>query len=411
MADFLVIIDDVTKQRMKKILSYLLIYGSTKEEDILSYIINEIKMPPNDGKELLQRMILYGFIEKITHDRLDPKSNYIQRATNISRTIRSELESISLSLGTLDSDFSPISLSFDKPDSEEAKLILDQAELVGDLKKKVDSAKYFHPSGSNPVKPYVGITGLVNSLEVEQVVNLFANNGFNFAGTHMPMIGVLISYLTIDLGCNPNNKRYPPLKDIPRILEATTNRTFNTIHFNTRRLETLQSDIEFLLNFESIYDKGFVHGFQLNIAWPSTNCVKEIKKKYPQLRIILQLRSQSIDNMSSIDIVEKIKEYDGIDYVLIDPSAGKGMNFDLAVSAEIFEAINRSNLNVKVGFAGGLSGDNISSVIWDLKNRLKTSKFCLDAEGNLRSKKNGEDELNIEKVRKYIEEAARSIQP
>jgi phosphoribosylanthranilate isomerase len=261
-------------------------------------------------------------------------------------------------------------------------------------------------------KPYLGVSGLVTVKEIKLLVDLFERNGFNIEGSRIPMVGILVSYRSIDLGFNPSSRRYPSLRDIPRLLEATENKTFNTIHFNTKRPEVLHQDIEKLLILEDNYDRGLIHGIQFNLAWPLKEEIDIIKKQYPKLKTIFQLSNYAMENLQLTEVTDRLNVYPDIDYILIDPSGGKGLGFDLKYSSEIYRNLKRAGFNAIIGFAGGLSGENVAGIILNLKENLNTIAFSIDAEGRLRDKKSdahGDDDLSPEKVRSYIENSAHAF--
>jgi phosphoribosylanthranilate isomerase len=409
LADFILNLDENMSNKIKTIISYLFVYGNTKEEDLISFITQKMQLSIEEAKNLVQTMMLYGLIEKVIHDKLEPKATYIQKASKISRTFLTELHSISIELDAF-REAAELQ-NFKDEDGEGAKLILDQAALISNAKEK-SSTKFIDYLKQKADKLYLGITGIVNQKEIKQVIDFFEANDFSVNGTHMPMIGILVSYRTIDLGSNPSNRRYPSLAEIPKLLEIAGNRTFNTIHFNTIRPQVLQEDIARILNLENIYDKGLVHGVQFNIAWPPVEQIDKIKNNYPRLKTILQLSSKAIENLELDEIVERVKAYYFMDYVLIDPSGGKGLNFDITKSVALYKMFKESGIRANIGFAGGLSGENIAGAIMDLRKELGANEFSLDAESNLRVKRSnayGDDDLDIEKAKKYIEEAAKAF--
>jgi hypothetical protein len=261
-------------------------------------------------------------------------------------------------------------------------------------------------------KPYFGVTGPGCPEDIELLVKLFEENHFNLEGTHVPMVGILVSQKTVDLGFNPGSRRYPPLLDIPKLLESTNNKTFNTIHFNTKRPEVLHEVVGKILSLKDNYDRGFSHGIQLNIAWPPTEELDIIKSEYPKLKSILQLSRRAIEGLQLKEIVERVKTYSNLEYLLIDPSCGKGLSLNLGDSSRLFTIFKENGVKATIGFAGGFSGENVAGVIETLKRELGTDEFCLDAEGNLREKRGKayhDDYLSPKKVSKYVEEAAKAF--
>jgi hypothetical protein len=261
-------------------------------------------------------------------------------------------------------------------------------------------------------KPYVGVTGAVFEEEVKAIVDSFERNGLTMNGSHVPMSGLLVSYQTLDSRSKPGNKRHPKLEDIPSLLRAHGNKAFTTIHFNTRRPETLSKDISSIFELEGIYEKGLCRGLQLNIAWPPNEEVNEIKSKYPDMKIILQLSKRATEGLSLEEIVLKTATYLNADYVLVDPSGGKGLEFDAEYSATLYKRLKGGGVKATIGFAGGLSGNNVAGITKDMRERLETAIFSIDAEGNLRDKLTpayGDDVMNLEKVGKYISESAKGF--
>jgi hypothetical protein len=260
-------------------------------------------------------------------------------------------------------------------------------------------------------KPYVGVTGPVSEDEVREIAKSFERNSLSMQGPRIPMIGILISYKTLDFGKHPENRRYPPLKKIPALLETAGKKSFNTIHFNTKRPEALSEDLSTVFNLENIYDKGDCHGVQFNLAWPPAEEVDKLRSDYPDLKTIIQLSKKAISNLPVEDIVKKTKEYDA-DYALIDLSGGRGKPLNMKYSSFLYNSLKEGGVDATIGFAGGLSGENAENVIKSLIIETGSSMLSIDAEGNLRdrlSDRYGDDEMNMEKVASYIEAAVRGF--
>lgn len=260
-------------------------------------------------------------------------------------------------------------------------------------------------------KPYVGVTGITDENQVNEIIKYFQSNGFSVEDSRIPMLGFLLSYKTIKLGKHPTNKRYPELKNVPKLFEATENKTFNTLHFNTRDLHSIHKDLSFVLNQGDIYDRGLCHGTQLNVDFPPHIEIDMLKSDYPNLDIIMQL-SERNENMSVEEIIDKIVSYDKSDYILIDPSMGRGKGMDIENSSVIYKMLLERNVKADMGFAGGLSGENAEYVIKSIREKTGTDNFSVDAEGNLRDRKSdsyGDDLMNMEKVASYIKAVSRGF--
>lgn len=109
--------------KMKSIISYLIAYGNTREDDLISFGIKTLQLSMSEVKDLIDKMATYALIEKVVHNRLEPKVIYIKKGSMI--PISMELQAI---CGTADL------INLDDKDVEGAKLILDQAALVSTKK-------------------------------------------------------------------------------------------------------------------------------------------------------------------------------------------------------------------------------------------------------------------------------------
>ena len=75
----------------------------------------------------------------------------------------------------------------------------------------------------------------------------------------------------------------------------------------------------------------------------------------------------------------------------------------------IYREIRNSLPELVVGFAGGLTGENVESKAKSIISSVNEDDFCIDAEGGLRDKITsayGDDLLNLEKVRGYLQSAS-----
>ena len=256
-------------------------------------------------------------------------------------------------------------------------------------------------------KQYIGITGPVLKEEVLEICRLFEDFGFYEDSPVRPMIGILASYKTLN-NIKIENRRYPELNLVQELIKEMKSGTFRTIHYNTRELESLSKQISELIHFP--YHKCFLDGIQLNMTYPPLDQIEKIKKEFPKLEIIFQANSGVLNSGSKREIAERIMNYDGlIDYVLIDSSGGKGENLNISFSADLANEIKDLNPNINIGFAGGFKGSNVKTNCHNLINKCRDFSFSIDAEGGLRDKlseKYGDDLLNMNKVREYIQSAS-----
>ena len=260
-------------------------------------------------------------------------------------------------------------------------------------------------------KPYIGVTGLVSHREIFEVHNEFEDAGYGLDAKHVPMMGFLVSYKTLN-GQLTQNRRYPKFKDLRSLLESVPPEVMPMIHYNSRELHTLPEQIEQV--FTNFYKDYLCMDVQLNIPWPYTAHVRKIKDKFPEMKIAIQLSQKAMEDLSLIGIADRFSTYGkDIDYALIDPSGGRGLDFNLGKSIMIYKELRNSFPWLVVGFAGGLTGENVESKARSIISSVNEDNFCIDAEGGLRDKvtdEYGDDTLNFEKVRAYIRAASSALE-
>ena len=258
------------------------------------------------------------------------------------------------------------------------------------------------------LKTYIGITGPTSKQEVNLILNEFQKTGFTLNSQHIPMLGFLVSYKTLN-NIPTENKRYPLFKNLHPLLEQANNQIFTTIHYNTKDKDNLVNEVSRV--FDGIYQDNLCRGIQLNIVWPSIKAVEQIKNKFPDMKIIFQANHKGLSSGNPSEVASEIKQYHkSIDYILIDPSAGKGQEFDIDNSVEIYQRLRDQIPNLSIGFAGGFKGENIESRLQTISNKIQTQDFSIDAEGGLRDKLSsayGDDLLNVQKVRNYLQNASK----
>ena len=256
-------------------------------------------------------------------------------------------------------------------------------------------------------KPYVGITGVANQLEVDNVIKEFEDSGYTLKSRHLPMLGFLVSLKTLN-GQETSNRRYPKFKNLRHLVERTKNKVSPMVHYNSGEKTTLSEQLDKL--FYSLYHDNLCKAVQLNIIYPDIKEIIKTKAKMPYLRIVFQISNSMIEGKTSKQLAKSIKGYNNlVDYVLIDPSGGKGREFDLEHSVDIYNELKENFPNLTVGFVGGFRGENVVSRVKDIMDRIKNDDFCIDAEGGLRDKISddyGDDLLNMNKVKKYLQEAS-----
>lgn len=225
-------------------------------------------------------------------------------------------------------------------------------------------------------RPYIGITGFMSADEVQAMLALMPASA-----NRALMVGVLASLNTMR-GIMPSKwpNRYPVREQISRIFQAHP-LALNLIHYNTQESETLSEQLVEMTNVGG----PNLHGFQLNLTWPSPEAIRDYTSNYPYMQIVLAVGHRALELMAwSPDRVADrvVREYDEIiDYVLIDPSGGYGRPFEPERLGEFLLALQEKRVNAGLGVAGGLNQatlDLIQPLIqifpdlnWDAEGRLR----------------------------------------
>jgi hypothetical protein len=61
----------------RKIVSYLESFGNTRENDLISYGVQNLGRPADDMKKTIDRMAVKGKLHRIVHNKLKPPEVYI----------------------------------------------------------------------------------------------------------------------------------------------------------------------------------------------------------------------------------------------------------------------------------------------------------------------------------------------
>jgi hypothetical protein len=212
------------------------------------------------------------------------------------------------------------------------------------------------------------------------------------------MIGVLVSSKSLRGEPNQWPNRYPPIGQISGILSDHP-AAFNVIHYHTDQPDSLFSQ---LLTVGELAGPR-LHGFQLNVAWPSPSDLRQFSLQRPQQQVILQLNREAYRTAGDLPggIIAKLKqEYSGlVDHVLLDWSAGYGLQLDAAWASRQLLAMQHADLGIGLGVAGGLSPTSLS-LVGPLVQKFP--QLSIDAEARLRDRN---DNLDLALGREYLRAA------
>jgi|SRR3989338_5699234 len=248
---------------------------------------------------------------------------------------------------------------------------------------------------------YIGVTGFMKSSEVADTLALVPSRT-----TRWLMVGILVSSKTLVGHTNPwLPNRYPKRECINILTSSTHPRAFNLIHYHTDEPSTLADQLAMAVELSSPQ----LHGFQLNVRWPDPG---QIKKFYQTVganyHIVLQVGSGAFKDIdhSPAKLARKVAEYrDLIDYVLLDPSGGKGIPLNPEMLEQYIVQLDTTVHEIFYGVAGGLDFSNLD-LIAPLAKHFPI--LSIDAEGKLRTPQ-PRDQLEMGAVRRYIQSAFRTL--
>ena len=217
-------------------------------------------------------------------------------------------------------------------------------------------------------------------------------------------------------GGPPPMPRYPALTEIAPILATVRAFARPVLHFNTRSTTPVDAQLAELLERTAYFPSGLCRRVQLNVAAPPVAALERARRLHPGLELVLQVPLWRADLRRSADLCDFVLPYAGlVDYVLLDPSGGRGAGADEALLAEIRLASEVLAGAFGLVLAGGLGGENAAGEIARFRAALGSIPFSIDAEGRLRGgKAEGRrvgDRVNVAKVRDYLLAASAVLQP
>ncbi len=255
--------------------------------------------------------------------------------------------------------------------------------------------------------PYAGITGFMTLAEVVHCNNTFCaaragihwmlrkDDGLKF------MVGVLVSSKTLMGGTNKYPNRYPPVGRVAEIFSLAEPHLLRTIHYNTDDAATIDEQVDQVMALAP----GAIDAIQLNIRWVSPVKLQRIRRKYPDLRIILQIGAGALADVTEpedIYIGGALRAYDGVaDDFLVDPSGGKGEALDIW---KAFACLADQDIpaSMRGGAAGGRDADNIRAFKGFMRRYQRV--INMDAEGRMRTPHVGDDwdHLDLGKADRFL---------
>jgi len=233
---------------------------------------------------------------------------------------------------------------------------------------------------------YIGITGFRTVEEVRQVNAHVANLPVG----HF-MFGITSSNKRL---ADPTSQggTSPRLLDIRSLVKEITGNLPMIHYFSSNPPEQLSNEVVALFDYCGL-DSSHV-GLQINALWPLPQQIEGMRKAFEsQFKITMQLPQAALTE-SNGQIIKRLREYDGlIQYALIDPSGGQGIDFDAVRAGELMLAIASDLGSITPGVAGGFSDTNVQERIAHIKQSTlcdhcqqgRLLNYCIDAQGKLRN--------------------------
>lgn len=249
---------------------------------------------------------------------------------------------------------------------------------------------------------YIGFTGITDSEDLTKILTTSVPRN----STHHVMVGVLASDKTLRGEQNKWPGRYPIKEKLASVFVGHE-RTINLIHLHTESATT-----QLLRNMEIVHELGVFNfgsvsqlcGFQLNVRWPEIRVLERYRKTYDtenrRMIIVLQVGKGAMEEVhwDANHMAERVKEYGNlIDYILVDPSGGRGIKFNPALIAPCLQAIKeRCRQELRPVVAGGLGPETFNLVEPLLK---EFPDISIDAEGKLMD---SDGRLSVEATKIYL---------
>jgi hypothetical protein len=256
------------------------------------------------------------------------------------------------------------------------------------------------------MESYIGITDIESKEQASDVIRVFGSllSSYTSINDRKLMIGVMMSLETLTGRKSKWSSIWPSKEKIADIF-IDHELAFNTLHYADYDNESKVSDL-----LEAVNACGEnLHAIQLDMIWPRTEIVQQLKKARPELSIVLQVGGNAIeiegDNPESI--IQRLESYDGVlDYVLLDKSMGKGKSMDSIALLPFVRAISEYLPRIGVAVAGGLGPRTMHFAEPIIKEFPNVS---IDAQGRLRPRGDAMDPISLPMVYGYLRKSCEML--
>jgi hypothetical protein len=247
---------------------------------------------------------------------------------------------------------------------------------------------------------YIGICDFPSGEQTLKTAKFFQGLAKSHRLSSKLMVGVMMSYKTLNGEPSKWTVIWPKNEEVADIfIDHPT--VLNTLHYadydgNTNAWHLLQA-VKF--------GGPRLQALQLDMVWPIEDHIAFIRKKFLNLKIVLQINTNALKGIEDSPelLVERLKKYDGLlDYVLLDKSHGKGVGMDAQGLLPFVRAIVDRLPKLEVAVAGGL-GPNTMDLLLPITHEFP--HVSIDAQGRLRPSGNAMDPIDWEMAHEYLREA------
>lgn len=248
-------------------------------------------------------------------------------------------------------------------------------------------------------KPYIGITDFTTYGETVTAQEDFRRCGGAASG-HLLHIGVMMSRKTLNGIPSKWSKIFPKNRDIANIFAKDKN-TLNVLHYAD------YDGVDVAKNLAKATECGGseMDALQLDMIWPDPAVIRNHRRNYPHIGIILQVSSKAlacVDDKPDA-LLRRLELYQGCaSYVLLDKSMGRGLGLDAQSLLPYLRAISTEMPNQAMAVAGGLGPDTLHLLAPIVEEFPGVS---IDAQSKLRPSGNAMDPIDWFMAGDYIDRA------
>lgn len=250
---------------------------------------------------------------------------------------------------------------------------------------------------------YIGICDFMNGEQSLRSANLFQTLCITRGLTHYKiMVGTMMSLKTMTGQPSKWSAAWAKNEDVAQIFIDHPS-VFNTLHYADYDCNTSTSHL-----IEAAEWGGpNLHALQLDMVWPPDVIIKGLKRRFPHLKIILQVNANAMALMqdSPVQVAQQLQKYGKcVDYALLDKSHGRGVGMDAKVLLEFARVICEQLPDMRLAVAGGLGPKTMNLAEPIVKEFPNVS---IDAQGKLRPSGNALDPIDWMMADEYLERAVR----